>query len=101
LPFQGRLFQMHAASATSARSSGVCWARTLSRTRSNLLDAGPDATNYLGDRWMQVDIIKREFPRLATLPLDAMLGPDYLVTPCIGSSCPLRKFLDCIARSAG
>jgi asparagine synthase (glutamine-hydrolysing) len=44
--------------------------------------------DYLGGRRMQVDIIKREFPRLATLPLDRnAVGPDYLVTPLY------RKFL--------
>jgi asparagine synthase (glutamine-hydrolysing) len=44
--------------------------------------------NYLSSRRMQVDIIKREFPRLATLPLDRnAVGADYLVTPLY------RKFL--------
>lgn len=44
--------------------------------------------NYLTGRRMQADIIKREFPRLATLPLDRnAVGPDYLVTPLY------RKFL--------
>lgn len=44
--------------------------------------------NYLSGRRMQADIIKREFPRLATLPLDRnAVGPDYLVTPLF------RKFL--------
>jgi asparagine synthase (glutamine-hydrolysing) len=44
--------------------------------------------NHLGDRRIQADIIKREFPRLATLPLDRnAAGPEYLVTPLF------RKFL--------
>lgn len=44
--------------------------------------------NYLAGRRMQADIIKREFPRLATLPLDRnAVGPEYLVTPLY------RKFL--------
>lgn len=44
--------------------------------------------NYLSGRRMQADIIKREFPRLATLPLDRnAVGPEYLVTPLY------RKFL--------
>ena len=49
----------------------------------NLLDAVTAMPlNYLRGRRMQVDIIKREFPRLATLPLDRnAVGPDYLVTP--------------------
>lgn len=44
--------------------------------------------HYLGGRRMQADIIKRQFPRLATLPLDRnAVGADYLVTPLY------RKFL--------
>lgn len=44
--------------------------------------------NYLSGRRIQADIIKREFPRLATLPLDRnAVGPEYLVTPLY------RKFL--------
>ncbi len=44
--------------------------------------------NHLSGRQMQADIIKREFPRLATLPLDRnAVGPEYLVTPLY------RKFL--------
>lgn len=55
----------------------------------NLLDAVTAMPlNYLRGRRMQVDIIKREFPRLATLPLDRnAVGPEYLVTPLY------RKFL--------
>ena len=35
--------------------------------------------NYLKDRRIQADLIRREFPRLATLPLDRNAGvPDYL-----------------------
>jgi asparagine synthase (glutamine-hydrolysing) len=43
---------------------------------------------YLRRRRTQVDIIKQEFPRLATLPLDRnAVGADYLVTPLY------RKFI--------
>lgn len=43
---------------------------------------------YIVGRRIQADIIKREFPRLATLPLDRnAVGPEYLVTPLY------RKFL--------
>jgi asparagine synthase (glutamine-hydrolysing) len=43
---------------------------------------------YLRRRRTQVDIIKREFPRLATLPLDRnVVGAEYLVTPLY------RKFI--------
>lgn len=35
--------------------------------------------NYLKDRRIQADLIRRDFPRLATLPLDRNAGvPDYL-----------------------
>jgi asparagine synthase (glutamine-hydrolysing) len=55
----------------------------------NFLDAVTSMPlNFLRGRRMQVDIIKREFPRLATLPLDRnAVGPEYLVTPLY------RKFL--------
>jgi asparagine synthase (glutamine-hydrolysing) len=44
--------------------------------------------NYLTGRRIQADIIKCDFPRLATLPLDRnAIGPDYLVAPLH------RKFL--------
>lgn len=43
---------------------------------------------YLCGRRIQSDLIKREFPRLAKLPLDRnAVGPEYLVTPLY------RKFL--------
>jgi asparagine synthase (glutamine-hydrolysing) len=55
----------------------------------SLLDAVTSMPlNYLSRRRMQVDIIKHEFPRLATLPLDRnAVGADYLVMPLY------RKFL--------
>ena len=38
--------------------------------------------DHLVGRRMQVEIMKKEFPRLATLPLDRnVVGADYLVTP--------------------
>jgi asparagine synthase (glutamine-hydrolysing) len=38
--------------------------------------------SHLRNRRTQVDIIKREFPRLATLPLDRnVVGAEYIVTP--------------------
>jgi asparagine synthase (glutamine-hydrolysing) len=44
--------------------------------------------DHLIGRRMQVDIIKKEFPRLATLPLDRnVVGADYLVSPLY------RKFI--------
>jgi len=50
------------------------------RSLLNAVSAMP--LNYLSGRRMQIDIIKREFPRLATLPLDRnAVGPEYLVTP--------------------
>ena len=55
----------------------------------NLLDAVTAMPlNYLSERRIQVDIIKRSFPRLATLPLDRnAVGPEYLVAPLY------RKFI--------
>lgn len=47
---------------------------------------------YLENRRIQVDLIKREFPRLATLPLDRnAVGADYLVKPMY------RKFVPPLA----
>lgn len=47
--------------------------------------------DYFHDRRMQADLIKREFPRLATLPLDRNAQePDYLVRT------PYRKFADAL-----
>ena len=44
--------------------------------------------DHLAGRRIQSDIIVREFPRLATLPLDRnAVGPDYLITPLF------RKFV--------
>ena len=88
LPFQRAwLFQMH--NRQRFHVGSIIWRLSLGAWPllpyydRNLLDAVTAMPlNYLRDRRMQVDIIKREFPRLATLPLDRnAVGPDYLVTP--------------------
>ena len=88
LPFQRAwLFQMH--NRQRFHIGSIIWRLSLGAWPllpyydRHLLDAVTAMPlNYLRDRRMQVDIIKREFPRLATLPLDRnAVGPDYLVTP--------------------
>ena len=88
LPFQRAwLFQMH--NRQRFYIGSIIWRLSLGAWPllpyydRNLLDAlTAMPLNYLRDRRMQIDIIKREFPRLATLPLDSnAVGPNYVVTP--------------------